>query len=139
MKVKDAMHKGAEWIDPKTPVTDIARKMHGHDIGALPAGENDKLIGMVTDRDIVCRGIGNGKDVSKLTARDVMTPAIIWCQAEEDLGEATRITENKNVRRPPVIDTNKRMAGKLNLGDVSHADKSKHASKVFQAVSSHHN
>ena len=66
MKVKEAMHKGAEWVPPTTTVVELAKMMVKHDIGAIPIGENDKLIGMVTDRDIVCRGLSNGKDISKL-------------------------------------------------------------------------
>ena len=138
MKVKDAMHKGVEWVEPTTTVLDLAKMMQKHDIGAIPIGENDKLIGMVTDRDIVCRGLTNGKDISKVTAREIMTPAIIWCHADEDLDDATRIMENKKVRRLPVIDKNKRMVGMLSLGDVSHAGKSKISGEVLQAVSAHH-
>ena len=138
MKVKDAMHKGVEWVAPTTTVLDLAKMMQKHDIGAIPIGENDKLIGMVTDRDIVCRGLTNGKDISKVTAREIMTPAIIWCHADEDLDDATRIMENKKVRRLPVIDKNKRMVGMLSLGDVSHAGKSKISGEVLQAVSAHH-
>ena len=138
MKVKDAMHKGVEWVPPTTPVLDLAKKMHQHDIGAIPIGENDKLIGMVTDRDIVCRGIANGKDLSKLTARDVMTTSIIWCRDDEDLDHATRIMEDKQVRRLPVIDKNKRMVGMLSLGDVAHAGKPKLGGEVLQKVAAHH-
>jgi CBS domain-containing protein len=54
MKVKDAMHKGVDWVSPDTPVNELAKLMREHDIGAIPIGENDHLIGMVTDRDIVC-------------------------------------------------------------------------------------
>ena len=57
MKVKDAMHKGVDWVSPDTPVTELAKLMCDHDIGAIPIGENDRLIGMVTDRDIVCKGL----------------------------------------------------------------------------------
>ena len=57
MKVKDAMHKGVDWVGPDTPVTELAKLMREHDIGAIPIGENDRLIGMVTDRDIVCKGL----------------------------------------------------------------------------------
>ena len=57
MKVKDAMHKGVDWVSPETPVTELAKLMREHDIGAIPIGENDRLIGMVTDRDIVCKGL----------------------------------------------------------------------------------
>jgi len=55
VKVKDAMHKGVDWVSPDTPVTELAKLMCEHDIGAIPIGENDRLIGMVTDRDIVCK------------------------------------------------------------------------------------
>ena len=57
MKVKDAMHKGVDWVTPDTPVSELAKLMCEHDIGAIPIGENDRLIGMVTDRDIVCKGV----------------------------------------------------------------------------------
>jgi CBS domain-containing protein len=78
MKVKKMMHKNVEWVSPDTPVRTLAKKMRQYDIGAIPVGENDGLIGMVTDRDITVRGVANGKDVSKLTARDVMTKGVIW-------------------------------------------------------------
>jgi CBS domain-containing protein len=138
MKVKDAMHKGAEWVAPTATMIDLCKKMRDLDIGALPVGENDKLIGMVTDRDIVCRGLANGKDASKLTARDVMTPSIVWCHADEDLDDAVRIMENKKIRRLPVIDKDKRLVGILSLGDISHVDKAKHSGAVLKAVTAHH-
>src|SRR5215471_3566605 len=70
MKVKEAMHKGVEWVGPDTPVTELAKLMCTHNIGAIPIGENDRLIGMVTDRDIVCKGLAqDGFDVHHATAR----------------------------------------------------------------------
>ena len=60
MKVKEAMHKGVEWVGPDTPITELAKLMCAHNIGAIPIGENDRLIGMVTDRDIVCKGLAAG-------------------------------------------------------------------------------
>ena len=57
MKVKDVMHKGVDWVSPDTPVTELAKLMREHDIGAIPIGEDDQLIGVVTDRDIVCKGL----------------------------------------------------------------------------------
>ena len=77
MKVKDAMHKGAFWVGPDTPITDIARFMQKNNIGAVPIGENDRLIGMVTDRDIVCKGLAkDGVEIRRATPRDVMTAGI---------------------------------------------------------------
>lgn len=62
MKVSGAMHKNAEWVPPETPLAEVAKKMKEHDIGSLPVGENDRLIGMVTDRDITCRAVADGRD-----------------------------------------------------------------------------
>ncbi len=138
MKVKEIMHKGVEWVSPDASVGTLAKKMKKYDVGALPVGENDRLIGMVTDRDIAVRGVANGKDVSKLTAKDIMTKGIIWCRASDSAGEAARLMESKQVRRLPVIDENKRMVGMLSLGDISHAASQRTATEVMKAVSSHH-
>jgi CBS domain-containing protein len=71
MKVKEVMHKGVEWVGPDTPITEIAKLMRKHDVGAIPIGENDRLIGMVTDRDIVCKGLAqDGFDARGATARN---------------------------------------------------------------------
>jgi CBS domain-containing protein len=138
MKVKDAMHKGAEWVEPDTPISDLAKKMKKLDIGALPVGEDDRLIGMVTDRDIACRAFTNGKDVTKLTARDVMSKGIIYCREDEDLGDALNTMEKKKVRRLPVISAKKRLVGMLSLGDISHAASHEQSGEVIAAVSAHH-
>jgi CBS domain-containing protein len=138
MKVKEFMHKGVQWVSPDTSVATLAKKMKKYDVGALPVGENDRLIGMVTDRDIAVRGVANGRDISKLTARDIMTKGIIWCRASDSAGEAARLMESKQVRRLPVINENKRMVGMLSLGDISHAASQRTAAEVMKAVSSHH-
>jgi CBS domain-containing protein len=138
MKVKDVMHSGAEWVSPQTPMADVARKMRDLDIGAIPVGENDRLIGMVTDRDIACRGVANGADAAKLTARDVMSKGILYCNDTEELEDALRIMEQKQVRRLPVINDRKRMVGMLSLGDIAHAASHEMSGEVTAAVSAHH-
>ena len=140
MKVKDAMHKGVEWVSPDTPVIELAKLMCGHDIGAVPIGENDQLIGMVTDRDIVCRGLaGNNFDVRHATARNVMTPGIHCCREDDDLAKAVRHMEELQVRRLPVMNKSKRMVGILSLGDVSHSAPEALLSECIKSVSAHHN
>lgn len=139
MKVRDAMHKGVQWVDPETKVPELAKTMREHDIGALPVGENDRLIGMVTDRDIVCRGFSNGNPVDALTARDVMSQGIVFCRDDEELDDAMHIMEQKQIRRLPVINDKKRMVGMLSLGDVSHSSARELSGEVLQAVSAHHN
>ncbi|MBS0269434.1 MAG: CBS domain-containing protein [Proteobacteria bacterium] len=138
MKVRDVMHKGAEWISPQTPLSKAAQLMKDLDIGALPVGENDRLVGMVTDRDITCRAIAGSQDVSKMTAQNVMSKGIVYCTAEEELEDALRIMETKKIRRLPVIDGKKRMVGMLSIGDVSHAAPRNVSGEVITAVSAHH-
>jgi CBS domain-containing protein len=137
MKVKDAMHAGTEWLPPTTPLVEIAKRMRDKDIGCIPIGENDRLVGMVTDRDITLRAVAAGGDYNKMTARDVMTKSIIFCRESEELADAVRIMEQKQVRRLPVINDQKRMVGMLSLGDVSHKSREMSA-EVMAAVSAHH-
>ena len=120
MNIEHAIHKGAEWIAPDTPVSKIASLMKKSDVGSLPVGENDRLIGMVTDRDLAIRALADGKDISKLTARDVMTKGIIYCRTDQSLEDAVHLMEEKKIRRLPVIDKDKRLVGMLSLGDISH-------------------
>jgi CBS domain-containing protein len=139
MKVKEAMHKGVEWVSPDTPVTEVAKLMHRHDIGAIPIGENDRLVGMVTDRDIVCRGLAQDSfDALRATVRDVMTPGIHCCREDDDLAKAVRYMETLKVRRLPVINKSKRMVGMLALGDVSHSATGALVSECVKSVSAHH-
>ncbi|WP_439541993.1 CBS domain-containing protein [Hyphomicrobium sp.] len=139
MKVKDAMHKGVEWVSPDTPITGIAKLMRDRDIGAVPIGDNDKLIGMVTDRDIVCNGLAkDGSDSERLTARDVMTPGIHCCRDDDDLTKAVGHMESLRVRRLPVINKSKRMVGILSLGDLGHAAQREVVAEYVKSVSAHH-
>ncbi len=138
MKVKDAMHEGVEWMGPSASVVELANKMKQHDIGAIPIGENDKLIGMVTDRDLVIKGFTNGASVQDLTARDVMTEGIVYCSEDEELGDALQIMEDKQIRRLAVINEDKRMVGILSLGDVSHSASRQMAGELAASVSEHH-
>jgi CBS domain-containing protein len=139
MKVKDAMHKGVEWVGPDTPLTEIAKLMRQYDIGAIPIGENDRLAGMVTDRDIVCKGLArDGLDLRSATARDVMTQGIHCCREDDDLAKAVRHMEELKVRRLPVINKGKRMVGILSLGDVGHSAPGELLSECVKSVSAHH-
>ena len=138
MKVKDAMHFGVTWVQPETSVCDIAKMMRDDDIGAVPVGENDRLVGMVTDRDIICRGLADGRDYVTLTARDVMSKPIVYCRSDEYLEDALRIMEKNQIRRLPVIDENKRLVGMLALGDVSAKAGRDLAGEVIRSVTAHH-
>jgi CBS domain-containing protein len=94
---------------------------------------------MVTDRDIVCKGLAQADfDARVTTARDVMTAEIHCCREDEDLAKAVRHMEELKVRRLPVINKNKRMIGILSLGDVSHSASTDLLSECIKSVSAHH-
>ena len=138
MKVKDVMHQGVTWVEPTISIREIARRMRDDDIGSVPIGENDRLVGIVTDRDIICRGVANGADCNALTARDVMSKPIIYCRADDNLELAIRIMEKNKIRRLPVIDKDKRLVGILALGDISEIVGQDAAGEVMRSVSAHH-
>jgi CBS domain-containing protein len=97
MKLKDAMHKGVDWVSPETPVAEFAKLMRDHDVGAIRIGENDRLVGMVTDRDIVCKELAQDDfDANRAAARDVTTAEIHCCHEDEDLAKAVRHMEQLN-------------------------------------------
>ena len=139
MKVKDVMHKGVDWVSPDTPITEIAKLMQGHDIGCIPIGQDDRLIGMVTDRDIVCKGLAR-KDFNpaRTTARDVMTEGIHCCRDDDDLAKAVQHMETLQIRRLAVINKSKRMVGMISLGDVGHFAGADLLSQCVKSVSAHH-
>jgi CBS domain-containing protein len=138
MKVKNSMHKGVHWVSPDTPVATVAKMMLEQDIGAIPVGENDRLVGMITDRDIALQAVADGKDISRLTARTVMTPGIVWCRDSDDVSQALQAMGSKQVRRLPVIDKDKRMVGILSLGDLTHTASQRIAADAAKAVTGHH-
>jgi hypothetical protein len=88
-------------VGADTPVREVARKMRDKGIGCLPVGEHDMLIGMITDRDIACRAVADGLDLSKVKARDVMSKGVTWCFEDQSDAEATKLMESKNIRHLP--------------------------------------
>lgn len=101
--------------------------------------ENDRLVGMVTDRDIVCNGlVQDGFDAGRATARDVMTSGIHCCREDDELDAAVKHMERLRIRRLPVINKDKRMIGMLSLGDIGHSAGSDLISECLRSVSAHH-
>lgn len=139
MLVKEAMHKGVEWVSPDTPIAEVAQIMRKFDIGAVPVGAENRLVGMVTDRDIVCKGLArNGANLEKATAADVMTEGIHTCRAEDELEAAVQHMQELQIRRLPVIDSDKRMVGILSLGDIGYAAPRTVAGECLKHVAAHH-
>jgi CBS domain-containing protein len=120
MLVKEVMTPKAEWVDPKTTLLEAAKRMRDKDIGSLLVGENDKIIGMVTDRDIACRGIAHNLNAANTPVRKVMSERIFWCFDDQEIENAAHLMENKKVRRLAVMNREKRMVGFLSVDDLAH-------------------
>jgi CBS domain-containing protein len=119
MLVADAMTRHAETIGPDETLQAAARKMKALNIGVLPVCERDRIIGVLTDRDIVVRGVVEGVYPAKATVRDCMTPQVVYCFEEQPLHEAARLMEEHSIRRIIVLDTNKRLIGLLSSDDLA--------------------
>ena len=120
MKVKQAMQGGPDWTDPRTSLLEIAQRMRDEDIGAIPVVDGDELVGMVTDRDIVVRGVAR-RTVADLTAGDVMTTGAVQCNEDDDLQDAANLMCEQRVRRIPVMDNQRHLVGMLSVGDITGA------------------
>ena len=118
MQVSEAMTRGVNLASPGQTIREAARAMADKDTGVLPVGENDRLVGMVTDRDIAVRAVAEGKGPDTKVS-EVMTPGVEYCFEDQDLDEVARQMGSKQVRRLPVLDRNKRLVGILSLGDVA--------------------
>lgn len=119
MKVKDIMTPNVEYTDPNTSIKEAARKMKSSDFGALPIGENDRLVGMLTDRDITIRSVAEGKDPEKTTVREAMSENISYIYDDQDLTELADLMKKEQIRRVVVLNRDKRMVGIASLGDLT--------------------
>ena len=119
MNIQDLMTKDVELIDPATTMRDAAARMRDEDIGALPVGENDRLVGMLTDRDIVARGVASDRAPSECTVRDVMSEGVYYCFEDEDAQRASDVMAEHKVRRLPVLNRDKRLVGVIAMADLA--------------------
>ena len=119
MQAKELMTGKVQCIAPDTKIPDAAKQMKALDVGFLPVCENDRLIGALTDRDIVLRAIADGKDVKKCKARDVMTDDVFWCYDDQTADEVADYMAEKEVRRVLILNRDKRLVGVISIGDLA--------------------
>ncbi len=120
MLVRDVMTKGAECVRPGNSLREAAHKMKTLDVGPLPVcGDNDRLVGMLTDRDIAVRAVAEACDPRTTTVKDVMTPDVVYCFEDQDVREAARLMQEHQVRRLVVLNRDNRLAGIVSLGDLA--------------------
>jgi CBS domain-containing protein len=118
-RVADVMSRGARVAKPDDTVQQAARVMREEDTGVLPVGENDRLVGLVTDRDVALRLAAEGKDPARTKVREVMTPEVRYVFEDEDVHRAVETMAGQQVRRLPVLDRDKRLVGIVSLGDLA--------------------
>lgn len=118
MRVADAMTRDVRIANPGQTIEQAAGMMADIDAGALPVGEDDRLVGMITDRDIAIRAVARGKGPATLV-KDVMTEDVRYCFEDEDTAHVIRNMAGQQLRRLPVLDRNKRLVGMLSLGDLA--------------------
>lgn len=118
MKATECMTREVRIVDPAETLQDASRIMAEFDTGFLPVGEDDRLIGIVTDRDIAIRAVANGRGPAT-RIREVMTEEILYCFADDDCEEALANMAELQVRRLPVIDHDKRLVGIVSISDLA--------------------
>jgi CBS domain-containing protein len=135
-RVKDVMSRDVCTVSPEWTLPEIARLMRDENIGAVPVAEDDQLVGIVTDRDLVVRGIADDLSAARgRTARDVMTANLFFCFEDQTLDEALRRMHEQHVRRLPVVDRGKRLVGMVSFNDLSGSSGIGPAPGAFRRVS----
>ena len=133
--LKDVMSSDVKVISPDMTITEAARHMRDDDFGMMPVGENDRMIGTVSDRDIAIRAVAEGKGQGT-KVREIMTEGIFWAFDDDTVEHAAKLMSEHQVRRLPVVNHDKRLVGIVALGDFA-VDKSEiqPAAKALSKIS----
>lgn len=118
MQVHEIMTRDVTFVDPNSTVRDAAKRMRADNIGAIPVGENDRLIGIVTDRDITMRAVAEDRAPGNTSVREVMSEHVFYCFEDDDVDRAAQVMAEHQVRRLPVLNRDKRLVGVLALADL---------------------
>ncbi|RUU13066.1 CBS domain-containing protein [Mesorhizobium sp. USDA-HM6] len=135
MKVGNCMTRDVKIANPEQSIRDVAQMMASLDAGVMPVGDNDRLVGMITDRDIVVRGVAlaNGPDAK---VRDVMSVGEVrYCFDDEDIEHVLANMGNLQVRRLPVLNRDKRLVGIISLGDLAKSGEAAEAGEALGSIS----
>jgi len=117
-QLKDLMSRDVKVISPDMTIGEAAQKMRDGDFGMMPVGEDDRMIGTISDRDIAIRAVAEGKDAGT-KVRDVMSDGIAWVYEDDSVDDAAKIMSERQVRRLPVVNRDKRLVGIVALGDFA--------------------
>jgi CBS domain-containing protein len=133
--IKDVMTSDPRTVDADQPVAYAAKMMRDEDVGLAPVVEGDKLIGMLTDRDIAIRVVAEGKDPNQVTVREVASNQVVTIDPQQDLSEALRIMAKHQVRRLPVVEEDGRLVGVVAQADVAREGDDTQTGELVQEIS----
>jgi CBS domain-containing protein len=134
MRVSEAMTRDVRVANPGQTIRDVARIMAEIDAGSMPVGEDDRLVGMITDRDIAIRAVAVGKGPDT-PVRDVMSKEVKYCFEDEDLEHVAKNMGDIQVRRLPVVNRDKRLVGIVSLGDIAQSEDAETTGETVAKVS----
>jgi CBS domain-containing protein len=119
LPIREIMTRDVEVIGPDATVREAARKMRDRDVGMLPVLGGDRIMGLVTDRDITVRAIASGLAASRTKIRKIMTPVVAFCYDDEDVQSAIYSMEHRQIRRVLVLNHEEKLVGVLSIGDLA--------------------
>jgi CBS domain-containing protein len=132
MNISDLMHRNVELIKEDATIREAARRMKEAGIGVLPVVDDSRVLGMITDRDIVVRSIAHGDDPDKTRVSQAMTVDVEWCYDDHDIEIATRKMGDRQIQRLLVLDRQEKLVGIISLGDLASARE--HVVQTLEAI-----
>jgi CBS domain-containing protein len=134
MKISKCMTRDVQLTSPEQTIREAAKTMADIDSGVLPVGENDRLVGMITDRDIAIRAVAQGKS-PETRVREVMSEEVLYCFDDQELEDVARNMADIKVRRLPVLNRSKHLVGIVSLGDLSKREEPAVTAKAVSNIS----
>jgi CBS domain-containing protein len=135
MKVNELMSLRVELAAPDDSIQQAAQVMHRIDAGILPVGERDRLIGVITDRDITVRAVAEGRDPKTTSVREIMSDEVRYCYEDDDIESVAENMAELQVRRLPVVNREKRLCGLISLADIARERRPREASEALEGIS----
>ena len=135
MQISQILTREVETIRPDTPVREAAQRMRSMDVGSLPVCDGRHLLGMVTDRDITIRITAEGRDPANTPVLEAMTPDVAYVFEDQDVTEAARIMQERQIRRLPVLSRDKQLVGIVALGDVAQSGQDQLSGDALEKIS----
>jgi CBS domain-containing protein len=135
MQIKEVMTPSPQIISPEASLAEAATIMKKLNVGSLPVGSNDSIVGWITDRDITTRATAEHRNPDAAAVREAMSPTVVFCMENDDVDDCARLMEEKQIRRLPVLDAERRLVGIVALGDLALNTDRKLAGEILEKVS----